>query len=143
MTQPVPKGFQTLTPYLVLPNLKDFLPFIEKAFDATVTERIEGPGGAVMHAEARIGTSMLMMGEAMDGQEPRSGMLYLYVDDCEAWFQRAVDGGAQVLRPLEDQFYGDRMGGVTDAFGNIWWIGSRIEDLTEEELQKRAQEAHG
>jgi PhnB protein len=99
------------------------------------------PDGTIAHAEVRIGDSAVMMGEPMGEQQPRPATLYLYVNDTDAVYQRALQAGATSLMEPADQFYGDRNAGVQDVFGNYWWIGTHKEDVSPEELKKRA-EAH-
>jgi PhnB protein len=110
-------------------------------FDAEEFERLAAPGGRIGHAEVRIGDSVVMMGDARGEHAPMQAMLYVYVDDVDATYQRALAAGAATVQPPTDQFYGDRSGGVKDAFGNMWWIATRIENLTPEELKRRAQAA--
>jgi PhnB protein len=110
------------------------------------------PTGAIRHAEIRIGDSAFMItDESPDfpdykSPESRGGTpvhIYLYVEDCDALFQQAVDAGARVLMPMKDQFYGDRSGGITDPFGHVWYIASHIEDVSEEEMEQRAASKSG
>jgi len=136
--KPVPDGYHTVTPYLVVKGVADLLPFLEKAFGAEVKECLRRPDGSVMHAEARIGDSVVMMGEASERHPPRPGILYLYVPDTDALYRRAMAAGAVSIMEPADQFYGDRNAGVEDPCGNQWWIGTRVEDLTSEEVARRA-----
>jgi PhnB protein len=92
-----------------------------------------------MHAEVRIGDSVVMMGEPADESSLMPGMIHLYVDDVDTTYQRALQAGATSLREPEDQFYGDRSAGVRDAFGNVWWIATHKEDVSPEEMKRRAQ----
>src|SRR5438105_766637 len=134
----IPAGYHTVTPYLVVPDAAAEIAFVEKAFGATVTFASKTPDGRVMHAELRIGDSMVVLGQARQPSEARQCMLYLYVDDCEAWFKRATEAGSKIVAPLQDQFYGDRSGGVEDPAGNQWWIGTHVEDVSPEEIALRA-----
>ncbi|MFO0964329.1 MAG: VOC family protein [Gemmataceae bacterium] len=140
----IPPGYHTVTPYLVIHNVAAVLDFVKKAFDAKETHpAMKRPDGAVMHAEVQIGDSRIMMGEASAQHPPIPAMLYLYVPDCDAWYQRALEaGGVSVMAPM-DHFYGDRSGGVKDPAGNQWWIGTHIEDVSPEEIQRRASQAKG
>jgi uncharacterized glyoxalase superfamily protein PhnB len=97
-------------------------------------------GGAVAHAEARIGDSMVMMGDAHGDQEPLTSGLYLYVEDVDRVYTKAIEAGATSIREPADQFYGDRNAGVIGPCGNHWWIATHVEDLTEEEIARRAAE---
>jgi len=142
--KPIPEGFHTITPYLVLKDVAGCIEFMEKAFGGTVIERIAGPEGRVAHAEVKIGDSIIMMGGATDDHPPVPAMLYLYVDEVDevdAVYKQAVAAGATSIMEPADQFYGDRNGGVKDNFGNTWWIATHIEDLTPEEISKRAAKA--
>ncbi len=112
--------------------------FLKQAFDAEETERMARPDGTISHAEVRIGDSIVMMGEPTDRTETQPGHLYVYVDNTDATYQRALKAGAVSLMEPIDQFYGDRNAGVKDAFGNTWWIATHVEDVSPEELQRRA-----
>ena len=139
--QAVPDGFHSVTPYLVVDDVASVLEFIVQAFGADVTEKMEVPGAGLMHAEVQIGDSRVMLGQARDGYPAMPSMLYLYVEDCDAAFDRAVGAGGAVVREPEDQFYGERSGGVRDPGGNQWWFGTRLEIVSAEEAAKRAGEA--
>ena len=136
MVEPVPDGYHTVTPYLAVRRAGELLAFLKRAFDAETVECIE-MGGAVHHAEVRIGDSMVMMGECPEDADPQPTSLYLYVDDADAWFQRAVEAGAEVIMEPADQFYGDRHGAVKDPCGNSWYIATHIEDVSPEEIARR------
>jgi len=138
---PIPEGYRTVTPYLVVRGLAQLLEFVQKAFDAQIKDCVKGPDGTVWHAAFRIGDSMMMAGEASDKWPPLPGGVYLYVPDTDAAYKKALAAGATSVMEPSNQFYGDRNGGVKDAFGNFWWIGTRIEDVSADELQRRA-EAH-
>lgn len=134
----VPEGYHTLTPYLIVRDAAMALDFYRRAFDAQERSRHTDEHGKVRHAEFRIGDSVVMITEETpdwpEWKSPRSRggtpvHLYAYVDDADAWFARAVDAGATELLPLADQAYGDRSGGVTDPFGHIWYIATRIEHV--------------
>ena len=140
--KPVPDGYRTVTPYLTVRGVARLLEFVQKAFDATVTFQMPGPGGAVAHAEFKVGDSMVMAGEPRGESVPRPGMIYLYVPDADATYRKALDAGAEVVMPMTNQFYGDRSGGVTDPCGNQWWIATHVEDVSMEEMKRRAA-AHG
>ena len=101
-------------------------------------ERLQTPDGRIMHAEVRIGDSVVMMGEASDDNPPIPAMLHLYLEDADAAYRRALAAGATSLREPEDQFYGDRTSGVQDAFGNQWWLATHIEDVPADEMQRWA-----
>jgi PhnB protein len=145
---PVPEGFHTATPYLIIKDAVRAIEWYKEAFDATELERIADPDGKIRHAEIKIGDSPFMItdenSEYPEWQSPqtRGGTpvhIYLYVEDADRLFNRAIAAGAAQLLPIEDKFYGDRCGGVTDPFGHIWYIATRLETVSTEELQRRAQ----
>jgi len=137
--KPIPDGYHTITPYITAADASAVLEFIQRAFGARVHHRMDGPDGDVWHADLVLGDSHLMIGKAAPPRTPMPAMIYLYVPDCDAVYQRALDAGATTVMPPADQFYGDRHGGVRDAFGNEWWIATHIEDVSEEELQRRGK----
>jgi PhnB protein len=138
-TNTIPKGYHTVTPFLAIQNVDQLIQFAQKAFGATVVSRLEKSTGAVMHAELKIGNSMIMLGDVSAGQPPSKATLYLYVDDADAVYKQALQAGAKSIQNPTDQFYGDHAGGVTDPGGNQWWIATHIEDVPEDELKKRAR----
>jgi PhnB protein len=143
---PIPAGYHTVTPYLACGDGAAAIEFYKKAFGAKEKVRMPGPDGKVGHAEVEIGDSRVMLtGEyaAMNFLSPlsRGGTtvtIHLYVKDCDALTARAVKAGAKLLRKVEDQFYGDRMGTVEDPFGHVWHLATHTEDLSMAELKKRA-----
>jgi uncharacterized glyoxalase superfamily protein PhnB len=140
--KPIPDGYHTVTPYLVVPRVDGLLDFVKRAFDAKVTmPPMKGPDGKVMHAEVQIGDSRVMMGEASDKHPAMPTMINLYVKDCDAVYQKALGAGAVSAMPLKDQFYGDRSGGVRDPSGNMWWISTHKEDVPPDEMARRMSEA--
>lgn len=146
MTKSIPDGYHAVTPYLIVSGAAKALEFYAQAFGAVERLRIPGPGGKVGHAEIVIGDSCIMLAD----EHPEVGALgphtvggspvgiHLYVEDVDAVVARAVAAGATLTRPVADQFYGDRVGGITDPFGHRWWIATHKEDLTSEELHRRA-----
>ena len=136
--QSIPEGYHTVTPYLVVRGVAQLIDFLKQAFAAEELVRMDQPDGTIMHAEVKIGDSRVMMGEASGDVKPMPAMLHLYVEDTDAVYQRALQVGATSLREPEDQFYGDRLGGVGDAFGNQWWLATHIEDVSPEEMARRA-----
>ena len=130
----VPDGYHTVTPYLTVKGANSLIDFIKRVFGGEETFRMGGD--TVRHAEMRIGDSMLMLGDAPD--EPLPGMLHLYMPDADAVYKRALAAGATSLREPTDMFYSDRTAGVKDAFGNQWWIATYIEDVSPEEIARRA-----
>jgi len=143
---PVPEGYHTLTPQLTLDNAAQTMEWYKKALGAEEVGRSVGPDGKIMHAELKIGDSRFMMNDVMmGGKGPQTyggspASFWLYVQDSDALFNRAVAAGAKVQMPITDQFWGDRAGAVSDPAGYSWWIATRKEDLTQSEIQQRAAE---
>jgi uncharacterized glyoxalase superfamily protein PhnB len=137
--KPIPSGYHTVAPYLIVPDAAQLIDFLKQAFDAQESVRMARPDGRIVHAEVRIGDSMVMMGDT--GGHPPVGpcMIHLYVDDVDATYLRALQAGATSVREPSNQFYGDRSGGVKDSFGNHWWIATHVEDVPLEEMKKRAE----
>ncbi len=135
--RPIPQGYTTITAYLIVADADRMLTFLQQAFDAKVGHVTRGAMGEIRHAELKVGTSMLMLGQALEGWAPRPSMFYLYVEECDAVYAKAIAAGAKSLNAPADQPYGDRNGGVEDFAGNYWYIGTRLEDLSEEEIQHR------
>jgi len=139
--KPIPEGYHTITPYLVVDGAEKIIRFMKEAFGAQpVFEPMMGPNGKVMHAEFRIGNSIVMISDSSERAQATSAMLYLYVPNVDAVYQKAIKAGATSLMEPADQFYGDRSGGVTDVAGNRWHIGTHIEDVSPADLKKRAAE---
>jgi PhnB protein len=138
---PVPEGYRTVTPYLVVDGATNVLDFVKQAFGAEEKFRMDGPDGKVGHAEVQIGDSIVMVGDAGAENPAMPAMIHLYVHDCDATYERALAAGATSEREPTDQFYGDRSAGVRDSAGNLWWIATHVEDVPEEEMAKRIEEA--
>ncbi len=134
------KGYHTVTPYLHVIGAASLLDFMKNTFDAEETVRMSLADGVVMHAEMKIGDSIIMVSEATGKSKPMPSMLYLYVGDVDSTYKRALECGASSIREPKNEFYGDRSCGVKDHTGNTWWIATHIEDLTPEELHKREEE---
>jgi uncharacterized glyoxalase superfamily protein PhnB len=145
--KPVPEGFHTITPQLILENGAQTIEWYKRAFGAEEVSRSAGPDGKIMHAELKIGDARFMMNDAMMGARGAKSLggspvsFWLYVPDADALFNQAVKAGGEVRMPLADQFWGDRAGAVTDPEGFSWWIATRVEDLSRAEIQQRAAEA--
>ncbi len=137
--KPIPDGYHTVTPYLMVQGAAKLLDFLQQAFDAKVTERMERPDGVIGHAEVRIGDSMVMLAEASGQWKAMPSAIYLYVNDTDATYKRAVQAGATSVMEPANQLYGDRNGGVKDPTGNLWWIATHVEDVSPEEMKKRAE----
>jgi PhnB protein len=147
--KPVPDGYHTVTPYLFVKGAHEAIEFYKKAFGARDLGRMAMPDGKVAHAEIQIGGSRVMLSD----EHPPMGaigpvslggspvMLHLYVEDVDALFAQAVAAGATVVRPLKDEFYGDRAGGLRDPFGHLWHLATHKEDLTPEQIGQRAASA--
>lgn len=136
---PIPEGFHSVTPYITVPGLAKTIEFLKQAFGAEVKGVNQRPDGGIAHAEVKIGDSPIMMGEPdpRGPYAPRPCNLYLYVPDVDAVYARAIAAGGKSLREPTDEFYGDRGAGVEDPSGNYWWIGTHIEDVSPEELERR------
>jgi PhnB protein len=137
--KPIPDGFHSVTPFLTVPGVAKLLDFLKQAFEAQELHRMPRPDGTIMHAEVRIGDSLVMMGEPMGSSQPMFGSLYLYVHDVDAVYQRALQAGATSTSEPADQFYGDRSAGIKDPVGNQWWIATHKEDVPLEEIARRAE----
>ena len=144
--KPIPEGHHTVTPYLILSGASDAIAFYEKALGAEEVLRLADPGGKVHHAEISIGDSRVMLADEHPeiqalspktvGGSPVS--IHLYVEDVDRAVERAVAAGAKLVRPVADQFYGDRVGGIEEPFGYRWFVATHKEDLTIEEIRRRA-----
>ena len=137
--KPIPDGYHTITPYLIVNGADKLIDFLGRAFDAKQVEIMKQPDGTIMHAEVRIGNSMVMMGEASGEYKPMPTAMYLYVNDTDAVYKRAVEAGGVSMMEPANQFYGDRNAGIKDPAGNLWWIATHIEDVSPEDLRKRAE----
>ena len=135
--KPIPEGYRTVTPYLNIQGAAELIKFLQQAFDAGLKERIDGPDGTIVHAEVRIGDSIVMLSDPHGDCPQTPGSFYLYVADADATYRRALEAGATSVMEPANQFWGDRQGGVRDRFGNLWWIATRIEEVSGEELQRR------
>lgn len=122
----VPEGYHTVCPYLIVPDAERILDFMKEAFGATGQELHRTPEGRVMHAEVRIGDSVVMLGEANEDWTGYRAMIHLYMPDVDEVFRRAVAAGGTPVREVSTQDYGDRTGGVEDPAGNQWWIATRV-----------------
>jgi len=145
----IPKGYNSVTPYLIVKGAAQAIEYYTKVFGAKEIVRMPGPGGRIGHAELEVGNSHIMLADEVPEMghngPPASGnsstSVLVYVEDVDAAVGRAVAGGAKILKPIEDQFYGDRMGFIQDPFGHRWGVATHIEDVSPEEMQKRAKKA--
>jgi PhnB protein len=149
--KPVPDGHRTVAPYLAIKNAVSALEFYQKAFGAKETYRLVLPDGRLGHAEIRLGDSLIMLADEFPefgGKAPESlggspVSIHLYVEDVDAFVKRAVAEGARLLKPVADQFYGDRSGQLEDPYGHLWWVATHKEDVAPEEMQKRVRALFG
>ena len=148
--QPIPAGYHSITPYLIINGATAALEFYKNAFGAREKVRMPAPGGRIGHAEILIGTSHVMLADEnpeVNARAPQAGVplsvsIVLYVKDVDKVFERAVNSGARVERPLKDEFYGDRTGTIIDPYGHRWHIHTHIEDVSPKEMQRRMQALH-
>ena len=148
-TKPIPDGYRTATPYLIVKGAADAIEFYKRAFGATEMLRMADGQGRVGHAEIKIGDSVIMLADehpSMGYRSPRSlggssVSILLYLEDVDGVFERAVKAGAKAQRPVMDQFYGDRSGTLEDPFGHVWTIATHVEDVEPEEMKRRAEAA--
>ena len=145
MVNPIPETYGSVTPYLVAEGADGLMEFLQNAFGATVRggDVMRGPDGKIGHAEVEIGDSIVMLADPPPDGEPTRSMLNIYVEDCDATFQKALAAGAESVREPADQFYGDRSGGVRDKWGNQYYISTHIEDVSAEEMERRVKELYG
>lgn len=147
----IPEGYHSVTPYLIIGGAADAIEFYKNAFGATELFRFPSPDGKVGHAEIKIGDSHVMLADEypdMGYKGPKSiggssVSLMIYVDDVDTVFDRAVAAGGTAKEAVTDKFYGDRMGTVVDPFGHVWHVATHKEDVSVEEMQRRAKAAHG
>ena len=135
--KPIPQGYHTATPYLAVQGVPKLMTFLRQAFNAEEREKMTTPDGRISHAEMKIGDSIIMMGEPTGESKSMPGMIYLYLEDTDAAYKRALQAGASSLREPTDMFYGDRNAAVTDPVGNQWWMATHVEDVPQEEMQRR------
>ena len=137
----IPEGLHTVTPYLIVKGAATLLAFLQKAFAAREKYKLADDGGRIHHAEVWIGDSVVMLAEASDEWKPMAMNINLAVEDCDAMYKSAIAAGGKSLRELATQFYGDRTGGVEDPCGNYWWLSTHVEDVSPEEIERRAAAA--
>lgn len=143
--KPVPEGHPTVTPALVCKGAAKAIDFYKQVFGAKELHRMEGPGGSIGHAELMIGNSKIMLNDELSPQAvaPKGctgHSLYVYFDDCDAVFNRAVQHGAKTVMPVTTQFWGDRHGVFDDPFGHRWSVATHVEDVAPQEMERRAKE---
>lgn len=139
--KPIPDGYHSITPYLIVDGAAEVMEFLKKAFDAKeIACSLKSPDGKVRHAELQIGNSRLMLSDGCSENKPMPSMFYLYVEDCDKAYASAIKAGGVSVKEPTTQFYGDRSGGVRDSAGNQWWVGTHVEDVSPEEMEKRMAE---
>ena len=147
--KPIPDGYSSVTPYLIVTGAANALDYYKMAFDAQEIMRMPGPNGKIAHAEIQIGNSRVMLADESPEMGHKSPLtlggsgtgLMIYVTDVDDTFQRAVSAGGKVVQAVKNQFYGDRSGNLTDPFGHQWTIGTHVEDVAPQEMQRRMEEA--
>ena len=147
--KPIPDGYHSVTPYLILNDARAGLEYYKKAFGAHERFKMEGPGGKIMHAEISIGDSVIMLADEfpeMGANSPKTMggtpvSILLYVENVDQRFKKAVEEGGKIKRDLQNQFYGDRSGTLEDPFGHVWTIATHVEDVAPEEMQRRSEAA--
>jgi PhnB protein len=149
IVKPIPEGYHSITPYLIINGAAEAIEFYKRAFSAMELFRMDASGGKIAHAEIQIGDSRIMMtddcGEESPFRNPHSSGsssvgLHLYVSDVDTLFDQATGAGARIIKPLEDQFYGDRSAALQDPYGHIWFIATHKEDLSLDQIRQRAEE---
>jgi PhnB protein len=138
--KPIPDGYGTVTPYLTVDDPAPVIEFLKNVLDAKEIFAMRDDKGNIGHAEVKVGSSILMLGKARDEWKSRPGNFYVYVEDCDAIYEKALAAGAISLSKPETQFYGDRHGGVTDSQGNNWWVATHVEDISPDDMKRRAEE---
>lgn len=148
--KPIPDGYNGVTPYLIVSDAARAIEFYKRAFGATEVYRFDAPGGRVGHADVKIGDTHMMLADEHQEVGARSPKtiggspvsLSLYVEDVDATVEKAVEAGARIIRPAANQFYGDRTCGLEDPFDHVWYVATHVEDVSDEEMQKRAAATH-
>lgn len=139
--KPIPEGYRTITPYLTVKGARNLIKFLEKAFDAKNMRQTLRPDGTIANAEVLIGDSMIMVADGTEFWSPAPSSIYMYVENCDTVYRKAVELGGESLMEPQNMYYGDRNAGIRDFCGNMWWIGTHIEDVADEEIQDRAEAA--
>ena len=136
----IPEGYHTLTPFIVATQAGKLIDFLKTAFGATEISIHKTPEGTIMHAELQVGDSRLMVSDANEKYPAMPTMIYMYTEDCDAAYKKALAAGGTSLREPADEFYGDRSCGIQDHSGNQWWIATHVEDVSPEEMTRREEE---
>jgi PhnB protein len=151
MVKPIPDNYPQVMPYLIVDGAGEAIEFYKSVFGAEERMRLEGPDGRIGHAELQIGEAVIMLADenpsmSIEGPKSVGGTpvtIYVYLEDADATFERAVQAGAKPLRAVEDQFYGDRSGQFEDPYGHRWNVATHVEDIGEDEMSRRAAEIGG
>lgn len=138
--KPIPEGYHTITPFLIADNAGELIKFIERAFEGKVKFTMKSDEGVIVHSEMFVGNSIIMISDSTEEFKPVKSLFHLYVENADSVFKKAIEAGAESIREPENQFYGDRSGGVKDKWGNQWWISTHIEDVSDEEMKRREEE---
>jgi PhnB protein len=138
--KPIPEGYHTVTPYLVIQGAEKVIQFATDAFGAKERMRMPGPNGTIGHAELEIGDSVIMLADQDERQNLMPAMVHLYLEDVDAAYARALQAGGTSIEKPENKFYGDRTAGVQDSAGNKWYISTHVEDVPQDEMQRRVAE---
>jgi uncharacterized glyoxalase superfamily protein PhnB len=138
--KPIPEGYHTITPFLMIKDAAKSIDFLKNAFGAKERSIHKGQDGTIMHAELIIGDSIIMLAEATEKYPAMPSSLYLYVEDVDSVYNKAIQAGGSSLREPTDEFYGDRSCGIKDPSDNQWWIATHVEDVSPEEMRKREEE---
>ncbi len=134
-------GFHTITTYLMVKKVDNLIEFISTVFEGSVISKVNRTDGSIMHVEMKIGDSMIMMGEPREQDESMTAALYIYVENCDDVFKRAIRaGGTEIMEPMTMHHAGERYGGVKDPCGNQWWIATHVEDISLNEQKRRITE---
>ena len=149
--KPIPEGYHSITPYLIIKGAAEAIEYYKKSFGATELFRMPAPDGKIGHAELKIGDSPFMLSDEHPdlghvGPQTLGGTsvgIMIYVEDVDTMFKKAISGGGQEIKPLQDQFYGDRSGTLKDPFGHMWTVATHVEDVAPAEMEKRMAAAHG
>jgi len=138
--KPIPDNYPRVIPYLIIQDVEKMQNFLKEVFNARITENMALPDGTVNHGEVRIGDSVIMMGKSNENYPPKPSMIYIYVEDVDAVYKKAISLGAKSVMEPADMFYGDRNAGFVDDQGISWWPATHVEDISAEEMEKRNAE---
>ena len=139
--KPIPDGYHTVTPYLMIQGADQVIEFAKNAFGAKERVRMPGPNGTIGHAELEIGDSVVMLADMDERENLMPAMVHLYMEDVDAVYARAIEAGGKSVQEPKDQFYGDRSAAVQDSAGNKWYISTHVEDVSPDEMERRVAEA--